>query len=271
MDQAQKETIANFRFGLIAPLLTRKLNRGERQKILAELAAQTHLTLDGECKKISIRTLVRYVAAYEKDGLAGLMPKERKDAAACRVIPPELLAKAVALKLEAPARSVRQIIRILELTGTCPEGFLKPTTLSTHLYQTEALQKLSEATLTACRRYEMSHRNQVWQADTHHTLYLPHPKLLNKRRLAYLIVFLDDYSRLITHGEFFFEENVLSLEQTLKKAILKHGIPEKLYVDNGAIYASRHLQTICGRLKIHLIHAKPYRPQGKGYVKTFVM
>ncbi|MFZ5639175.1 MAG: hypothetical protein ACOY4Q_00565, partial [Bacillota bacterium] len=47
-----------------------------------------------------------------------------KDAAHCRVIPPDLMNKAVALKLEAPDRSVQQIIRILELTGSCSEGFL---------------------------------------------------------------------------------------------------------------------------------------------------
>jgi putative transposase len=34
-------------------------------------------------------------------------------------------------------------------------------------------------------------------------------------------------------------------------------------VDNGAIYASQHLQGICARLNTHLVHAKPYRPQGK--------
>ena len=93
----------------------------------------------------------------------------------------------------------------------------------------------------------------------------------DKRRLAYLIVFLDSYSRLITHGEFFFEENVLNLEQTLKKAIQKHGIPETLYVDNGAIYASQHLKSICGHLNTRLIHATAYRPQGKGKVERLFL
>ncbi|PKM80593.1 MAG: integrase [Firmicutes bacterium HGW-Firmicutes-14] len=269
MKQEERETLANFRFSLIAPLVTRELVKGERQKILTELACQSHLTPTGECKTFSIRTLERYVAAYEKEGLAGLVPKVRNDAAHCRVTPPDLLEKAVALKLETPDRSVRQIIRILELTNTCPEGFLKPSTLSNHLYEAEPVQKLVEGNKESCRRYEMAYRNQVWQADTQHTLYLPHPKQPNKRRLAYLIIFLDDYSRLVTHGEFFFEENILSLEQVFKKAILKHGIPEKLYVDNGAIYSSRHLQGICARLKTHLIHAKPYRPQGKGKVERF--
>ena len=267
MDQSERGIIANFRYGLIAPLVIKSLEKGERQKILTELANQTFITPTGECKKISVRTLERYAAAYQKDGLTGLLPKKRKDATGCRVISPDLLAKAVALKVEAPSRSVQQIIRILELTGACPEGSLKLSTLSTHIYEDDTVKKVLDGKTGSFRRYEMAYRNQVWQADTHHTLYLPHPTIPDKRRMAYLILFLDDYSRVITHGEFFFKENVLSLEQVFKKAILKHGVPEKLYVGNGAIYASNHLKTICTRINTQLIHARPFRPQGKGKVE----
>jgi len=269
LDPGRKAEIANFRFGLIAPLVTRKLDKGTRQRILTEIANQSYLTPEGECKRISVRTLERYIAAYQKDGLDGLRPRDRIDSHACRAISPDLLQKAVLLKLEAPTRSVQQIIRILELTGCVPEKLLKPSTLSAHLYKSQAVRKLKTGSKDSFRRYEMSYRNESWQADTHHTLYLPHPTIPDKRRLAYLIVFIDTYSRMITHGEFFFEENVLSLEQTFKKAILKNGIPEQLHVDNGSIYASKHLQTICGRIKTHLVHAKPYRPQGKGKVEKF--
>lgn len=269
MDDAKRETVATFRFGLIAPVVTRRLDPGERQKILKEISSQTYFSPEGTCEQVSIRTLERYIAAYSKLGLEGLKPKARTDKANPRTIPVDLLEKAVALKLEAPARSVQQIIRILELTGCVPEGILKGSTLSAHLYQSAKIKESTQGKTGTFRRYEMAYPNQVWQADTHHTLYLPHPTLPHKRKLAYLIVFLDDFSRLITHGEFFFEENVLSLEQTLKKAILKHGVPEKLYVDNGAIYASQHLKGICARLNTHLIHAKPYRPQGKGKVERF--
>ena len=267
MEDSQRETIATFRFGLIAPVVTRKLDKGARQTILNQIASQTYISPEGTCEQVSIRTLERYIAAYLKHGLEGLGPKPRNDRANPRAISPDLLDKAVALKLEAPARSVQQIIRILELTGCTPEGVLKVSTLSAHLYQHSRVKELVAGKNSTFRRYEMAYPNQTWQADTHHTLYLPNPTLPNKRRLAYLIVFLDDFSRLITHGEFFFEENVLSLEQTLKKAILKHGIPEKIYVDNGSIYASQHLQGICARLNTHLVHAVPYRPQGKGKVE----
>jgi hypothetical protein len=57
------------------------------------------------------------------------------------------------------------------------------------------------------------------------------------------------------------------MEDSLKKAILKHGVPERFYCDNGAAFSSAHLVRICGKLGIHLSHSRPYRPQGRGKIE----
>jgi putative transposase len=49
-----------------------------------------------------------------------------------------------------------------------------------------------------------------------------------------------------------------------KQALLRRGIPKRLYVDNGALYRSTQLTLVCAKLGITLIHARPYMPQGKG-------
>ena len=54
-----------------------------------------------------------------------------------------------------------------------------------------------------------------------------------------------------------------------KEAILKHGIPETIYVDNGAIYSSHHFERVCGRLRTELKHSRPGRPQGRGKQEKF--
>lgn len=61
------------------------------------------------------------------------------------------------------------------------------------------------------------------------------------------------------------------LEDSLKKAIITHGIPEQVYVDNGAMYSSNHFAKICARLGIHLSHSRPYRPQGRGKIERFFL
>jgi len=55
----------------------------------------------------------------------------------------------------------------------------------------------------------------------------------------------------------------------LKQAVLRRGLPQRLYVDNGANYRSQHLALVCAKLGIALIHARPYRPQGKGKIERF--
>ncbi|GAB6174331.1 hypothetical protein JCM15765_38090 [Paradesulfitobacterium aromaticivorans] len=88
--------------------------------------------------------------------------------------------------------------------------------------------------------------------------------------LAMLFAIIDDYSRLIVHGEFYWDEKLPRLEDALKKAILRHGVPEQFYCDNGSVFSSHHLVRICARLKIRLSHSRPYRPQGLGYVKLHI-
>ena len=51
----------------------------------------------------------------------------------------------------------------------------------------------------------------------------------------------------------------------LQQAVLRRGIPKRLYVDNGAVYRSHHLSLVCAKLGITLIHTRPYQPQAKGY------
>jgi len=77
------------------------------------------------------------------------------------------------------------------------------------------------------------------------------------------------YSRLITHGAFYPAEDLQSLLDCLKKAILKRGVPARLYCDNGVIYTSRQFSRIVAELGIHHISASPYAPEGKGKIERF--
>ena len=57
------------------------------------------------------------------------------------------------------------------------------------------------------------------------------------------------------------------MEDSLKKAILRYGVPEQFYFDNGAAFSSHHLARICGKLGIQLSHSRPYKPQGRGKIE----
>lgn len=270
MDEKQRQEIANFRYGLIAPIVTRTLNSGEQAAMLREIAGHTYDIPHSDTQKVSLRTLERYLKSYREGGWDTLLPSVRADKLQCKQIAPDVLEKAMALKKEQPTRSVRQIMAILELAQFVEPGQLKESTLSrqlrNHGMTRKALEKDPKNTF---RRFEALHRNACWQGDVQHTLYLPHPEQKGKKKMAYLVVFLDDYSRLVVHGQFYFEERVPRLENCLKKALIKHGIPSMIYCDNGSIYSSHHFARICGRLKTELKHTKPGRPQGRGKQEKF--
>ena len=270
MDERQRQDLANFRYGLIAPVVTRKLNAGEQAVLLREIVGHTYNIPHSQKRKVSLRTLERYLKAYREGGWEALLPSVRADRLTSKQIPSDVLEKAIALKQECSTRSVRQIMAILELARLVEPGMLKESTLSRQLRRRGLTRKaLAKGPDSTFHRFEADHRNACWQGDVQHTLYLPHPEQKGKKKMAYLVVFLDDYSRYVVHGQFYFEERVPRLEDCFKKAVLKNGLPVLVYVDNGAIYSSRHFARICGRLRIELKHTKPGRPQGRGKQEKF--
>ncbi|WP_459874126.1 DDE-type integrase/transposase/recombinase, partial [Endothiovibrio diazotrophicus] len=117
------------------------------------------------------------------------------------------------------------------------------------------------------RRFAFEHAGQLWSSDVMHG---PAVRTNDgRRRKAYLIAFLDDATRVIPYAAFALAESTRSFLPVFKQAILRRALPERLYVDNGANYRSRHLALVCAKLGVALIHARPYRPQGKGKIERF--
>ena len=54
-----------------------------------------------------------------------------------------------------------------------------------------------------------------------------------------------------------------------KNALIRRGLPARLYVDNGSACRSRHLSLVCARLGVALIHARAFQPAGKGKIERF--
>jgi putative transposase len=80
---------------------------------------------------------------------------------------------------------------------------------------------------------------------------------------------IDDHSRLIPHGQFYFSEGIESCLDCLRQALLKRGWPGKLYMDNGAAFRSRHLEQVAASLGFALSHSEAGVPQGRGKIERF--
>ncbi len=266
MNEEQQQLVANFKYGVIAPLVVGPLERGEQARLLKELAEKEYRIPFSEKTKVGVRALERWLSFYRKGGLDALKPKERTDKNSARSLSAELIQKAITMKKEVPQRSVPQIITMLELAGKAEKGLIKESTLRRHL---GPMEKTLGHTPRPRRRFEAPHRNHTWQGDTHQTLYLPDPEEKKKSRKVRLIAFIDDYSRYIVHGQYYFDERRPRLEDALKKAVLKHGCPLRFYCDNAQVFSGPHLERIAGELGFHLIHSRVGVPQGRGKIEKF--
>jgi putative transposase len=262
MTQSERKEMAVSRFEMIAPLMQAGISDAEKRRIRAEIM---------EKHNISERTLRRYAAAYGKDGFDGLVPSSRPDAGAFKAIPLDIISKAVELKTELPERSVRRIITILEKEGSIKPGAVSRSTLSHNLLKlgcTESELKRDKLTgKTTVRRFVRQGRNTLWQSDLKLGPFITDGKGGKKR--TYLASFIDDATRVVCHSEFYDSQRFPILEDCLRKAILKFGKPDAVYVDNGSQYISKWFRIACAKLGIRYMNAKPYSPQSKGKIERF--
>ena len=131
------------------------------------------------------------------------------------------------------------------------------------LQNTLAVQTLDGPT----KAFEKALPNELWMSDAMHGITLKVEG--GKNRKTYLFGIIDDHSRLIPHAQYYFAEDTAGLLDTLKHALLRRGIPQKFYTDNGKPFVSQHLQQVCARLGIQLLHAKPYAAYSKGKIERF--
>jgi transposase InsO family protein len=256
LDQGREEGLRRYR--IIAPLLDESLAECEKRNIRWLICEQ---------EGISGRTLRRYVAAFKRQGFDALLPRERKDKGSCKAIPAEALKMAAELRQELPDRSAQRIQQLL-----ASEGYrVARSTLERHLRQ----QGLSGREIkagqkqVASRRFNRQGRNTLWQADLKYGPYLSDLQHPGRKMRTYLVAIIDDATRMVVQAEFYDNQKLPVLEDSFRKALIKCGAPDNLYVDNGKIFVSQWLRLACAKLRIRHLNTKAYSPESKGKIERW--
>jgi len=262
MDEEQKKRIAVFRFGAIANLVGGiVLDRGERERLIQEKCDHQWQIPYSERSRLSRTTLQRWIKQY--DGrLESLYPRDRADIGQSRTLDEEVAQALIRTRQAFPRAPVRKLLEHLER-----EGWGKPAPSTAYRFLRErGLLKAQQIIPEDRRKFEAEGPNDLWQSDVMHG---PLVETGHKKRKSYLIAFIDDYSRLVPYGAFYPGESLAFYLQALEQALAKRGLPRKLYVDNGSAFRSHHLEQVTASLGIALIHARPYKPQGKGKIERW--
>ena len=217
------------------------------------------------------RTVSTWVYRFKKNGITSLDNKTRADKHAYRKVQPSELAEAIHEVLPNLAVNKTGVLpksvlyRQLLQRGFFARSQLSPTSFYRMIRQNKLLEE--ETNKKFRRAFAMQFANELWQADT---MYGPAIKQTDGTwRKTFLIAFIDDASRVITHGEFFYRDNTENMIDAFRSALFKRGKPERLYFDNGSNYRSKEILQACVRLDIGLSHAPIRDGAAKGKIERF--
>lgn len=108
--------------------------------------------------------------------------------------------------------------------------------------------------------------NQFWIGDYHEAPLLWDPAH-ERYQTLHLCAFIDHFSKLVPGAAWYATEQIATLEDCLKQAILRRGLPDAIYVDWGAAYRADQFAFACAHLGIRLRHSKPYVSEGRGAIE----
>lgn len=221
--------------------------------------------------RVAAETLRGWLKAHRRGGFDALLPKERKDAGTCRAIEPAICDLLCTLKEETPDLSVSEVIDAArkhhEVSAAVP---LPPSTVHRVLSRAGLMKKpADDPTSKDHRRFEFAAAGQMWHSDVMHGPAVPVDDGGKKKRKTYLIAFIDDATRVIPHAAFAHSESTEAFLPVFKQAVLRRGIPQRLFVDNGSAFRSQQLELCCAKLGTTLIHARAYHPQAKAKIERW--
>lgn len=217
------------------------------------------------------RTIETWRCRYNKHGVTQLDTKTRSDKNTQRKV-----------TLAEVAEAINEVLPTLRANkvGKIPKSTLYRCLLERHYFTRQQLAPSTfrrfvrehdllnaDATETLRTSFAMQYANELWQGDTMHGPSIQQADGVWKK--TFLIAFIDDASRLITHAEFFYRDNTEKLVDAFRTALYKRGKPERLYFDNGSNYTSKEMLQACVRLNIRLSHAPVRDGAAKGKIERF--
>lgn len=217
------------------------------------------------CQELGISKSILgvWLQKYRHAGEAGLQPAPRSERPP--KLPPAITEKIRELKTQNPGFGIKRISQVLRRWFFLPAS---PETVRQRLHQAQLMserQPHKKRNMVRPRFFERATPNQMWQSDIF-TFRLG-------GRYAYLIAFLDDYSRFIVGADLFRSPTAQAVIEVYRIAAGEYQPPKEMLTDNGRQYTSwRGTSRFEAELKKdHVAHFKsrPHHPMTLGKIERF--
>ena len=219
------------------------------------------------CEEFGIRdsTLYKWARLYRNHGEDGLRQTLRGGSSAGK-IPVQVKDKIVEMKAQNPLFGVQ---RISDMLGRFFHMKASPETVRKTLQKSDPekspARKKPERNITRPRFFERATPNQMWQSDIF-TFRLG-------GRQAYLIGFIDDYSRYMVGLGLHVSQTADNVLDVYRRAVSEYGVPKEMLTDNGRQYTSWRGNTKFERElqkdRIKHIKSQPHHPMTLGKIERF--
>ena len=243
---------------------SRRYTVAEKLKAV-RLCLEEGFTMELVCRELDVSkaSLVLWLRAYRQDGEAGLQnPYAGKRAAR---LPAPITDKIIELKRQNPAFGIKRISQILRRCFFLPAS---PETVRQRLHEADLMSEPTppkRRNMVRPRFFERATPNQMWQTDIF-TFRLG-------GKYAYLIAFMDDYSRFIVGADLFRSPTAAAVIEVYRVAVGEFQPPKEMLTDNGRQYTTwRGTSRFEAELKkdrVAHIKSRPQHPMTLGKVERF--
>ena len=225
------ERVALFRHRLIARVLPEELSSRQRQQEIERIITTEHQIPGTGRTRVAESTLRDWLRDYRAGGFDALKPKRRIDVGHPRALDPALVERLLQVKEAEPDRSIRRIIETVRKEGMLAPAQHLPRSTVHRLFKQQGLMSRTgeEAPGEDRRRFAYARAGQLWMSDVMHGPAVPDET--RRKRKTYLIAFLDDATRVIPHAAFAFAENTRAFLPVFKQALIRRGLPQRLFVE----------------------------------------
>jgi transposase InsO family protein len=254
--------LALFRFRVVSEVITR-VARGEvRAMAVRHTAGLVHVGPDNSPRAVSIRSVYRWLAAYEAQGIAGLRDQPRP-VASDGVLEPALVYFLVDQKTEDPRASVPQLLKRAVVAGLLREASEVDRTTAWRTLKRRGLSTRRLPKVQDQRRFTYAHRLQMVLCDGKHFRAGPQ----RAKRVA--LFFIDDATRYIPVVVVGTSETAELFLRGLHRLLLLVGRFDAAYIDNGSGFIAHDVLAVFANLGIAHIRGTKGYPQGRGKVERF--
>ena len=254
-----------FRYLIVSQVLCRE-QRGEARSLAVDaVCAASQVTPDGRTRRVSRRSLYRWLAVYAEKGFEGLQATPRPKVEESAVLSPELLAFCKTEKTNDPRVSIPELIKRAE-----QKGLVAPHPQVSRVTLWRSLNRMGVETTGRKvvkhhdqRRFSYPHRMDMVLCDGKHF----RAGVTRSRRVA--LFFLDDATRMVLGVAVGPSESAALFLRGLFEVIKTHGLMSALYVDNGSGFVADDSVDVLRQLGVLFIHGTAGYPEGRGKVERF--